>query len=110
MPDSRTVLPTPNLLNLISIRAGANAITLAARSSSRVARCPVCAKQSLKGHSQMLWASAAKLRSLMPIMASCASCGERLEQQCYRHHGPRAQGLHAEGRVFQQADPFQALR
>ena len=52
MPDSRTVLPAPKLLNLIGVRADANAITLAARTSSRVARCPVCAKQSLRVHSR----------------------------------------------------------
>jgi transposase len=52
MPDSLTVLPAPKLLNLISVRAGANAITLTARTSSRVARCPMCAKQSLRVHSR----------------------------------------------------------
>jgi transposase len=52
MSDSLTVLPAPKLLNLISVRADANAITLAARTSSRVARCPVCAKQSLRVHSR----------------------------------------------------------
>ena len=52
MSDSRTVLPAPKLLNLISVRAGANAITLAARASSRVASCPVCEKQSLRVHSR----------------------------------------------------------
>ena len=39
MPDSRTVLPAPKLLDLIRIRSDANVITLAARTSSRVARC-----------------------------------------------------------------------
>src|SRR5215218_3586951 len=48
MPVSRTVLPAPKLLNLISVRADENAITLTARTSSRVSRCPVCAKQSLR--------------------------------------------------------------
>src|SRR3954453_14916273 len=52
MPDALTVLPAPKLLNLISVRTDANAITLAARTSSRVARCPVCAKQSLRVHSR----------------------------------------------------------
>jgi len=52
MPEARTVLPAPKLLNLISARADANAITLAARTSSRVAPCPVCAKQSLRVHSR----------------------------------------------------------
>lgn len=52
MPDSRTILPAPKLLNLISVRAGANVITLAARASSRVASCPVCEKQSLRVHSR----------------------------------------------------------
>jgi hypothetical protein len=31
MPDSRTILPAPNLLNLISVRADADAITLTAK-------------------------------------------------------------------------------
>src|SRR5215216_6664227 len=52
MPEARTVLPAPKLLNLVSARADANAITLAARTSSRVAPCPVCAKQSLRVHSR----------------------------------------------------------
>jgi transposase len=52
MPDSRTVLPAPKLLNLIGVRADANAIILAARTSSCVARCPVCAKQSFRVHSR----------------------------------------------------------
>ena len=42
MSDSRTVLPGPKLLNLIGVRADENTITLAARTSSRVARFPVC--------------------------------------------------------------------
>jgi transposase len=52
MPDSRTVLPAPKLLNLSSVRAGANAITLTARASSCVASCPVCGKQSVRVHSR----------------------------------------------------------
>jgi transposase len=52
MPDSRTVLPTPKLLNLIGVRADENAITLAASTSSRVVRCPVCAKRSAMVHSR----------------------------------------------------------
>jgi hypothetical protein len=41
MSDTRTVLPAPKLLDLIGVRATQNAITLAARTSSRVARCRV---------------------------------------------------------------------
>lgn len=52
MSDSRTVLPSPKLLNLIGVRADENTITLAARTSSRVARCPVCGKQSGRVHSR----------------------------------------------------------
>jgi transposase len=52
MPDSRTVLPAPKLLDLIGIRSDANVITLAARTSSRVARCPACGKRSVRGHSR----------------------------------------------------------
>jgi hypothetical protein len=44
MPDSRTVLPAPKLLDLIGIRATENAVTLDARTSSRVARCPECSR------------------------------------------------------------------
>jgi transposase len=52
MPDSRTVLPAPKLLDLIAIRSDANVITLDARTSSRVARCPACAKRSARVHSR----------------------------------------------------------
>jgi transposase len=51
MSDARTVLPTPKLLDLIGVRATENAITLAARTSSRVARCPVCGVRSARVHS-----------------------------------------------------------
>ncbi|MCA1731769.1 MAG: hypothetical protein LC751_20930, partial [Actinobacteria bacterium] len=49
MPNSRTVLPAPKLLKLIDVRATENAITLAARTSSRVARCPACGKRGPPG-------------------------------------------------------------
>jgi transposase len=52
MSHSRTILPAPKLLNLIGVRATENSITLAARTSSRVAFCPVCAKQSVRVHSR----------------------------------------------------------
>jgi transposase len=52
MSNSRTILPAPKLLNLIGIHAAENAITLAARTSSRVALCPVCAKRSVRVHSR----------------------------------------------------------
>src|SRR5215207_10086233 len=51
MSDSRTVLPAPKLLKLIDVRATENAITLAARTSSRVARCPACGTRSARVHS-----------------------------------------------------------
>src|SRR5215218_8333481 len=51
MPDARTVLLAPKLLDLIGIRATENAITLAARTSSRVARCPACTTRSARVHS-----------------------------------------------------------
>ena len=51
MPDFRTVLPAPKLLDLIGIGATENAITLEARTSSRVARCPECGKKSARVHS-----------------------------------------------------------
>jgi transposase len=50
--DARTVLPAPKLLNLIGVRADENAITLTARTSSRVALCPVCGKRSARVHSR----------------------------------------------------------
>jgi transposase len=50
--ESRTVLPAPKLLNLIGIRATENAITLVAKTSSCVARCPVCRKHSARIHSR----------------------------------------------------------
>src|SRR5687767_6665745 len=52
MPDSRTLLPAPKLLDLIGIRCDANVITLAARTSSRVARCPACGERSARVHSR----------------------------------------------------------
>ena len=51
MSDARTVLPAPKLLDLIRVRATENAITLAARTSSRLARCPVCSTRSARVHS-----------------------------------------------------------
>jgi zinc-finger of transposase IS204/IS1001/IS1096/IS1165 len=51
MSDAPTVLPAPKLLDLIGVRATENAITLAARTSSRVARCPVCGARSARVHS-----------------------------------------------------------
>jgi transposase len=51
MSDTRIVLPAPKLLDLIGVRATQNAITLAARTSSRVARCPVCCARSARVHS-----------------------------------------------------------
>jgi hypothetical protein len=44
MSDAHTVLRAPKLLDLTGVCATENAITLAARTSSRVARCPVCAR------------------------------------------------------------------
>ena len=51
MPDSRTVLPAPKLLDLIGIRAEPN-IILFAKTSASTARCPVCGKQSRRVHSR----------------------------------------------------------
>ncbi len=48
MSDSRTVLPAPKLLNLICVRATENSIILTAKSSNRVALCPVCGRQSAR--------------------------------------------------------------
>jgi transposase len=55
MPDSRTVLPAPKLLDLIGIRADVRAdanIILVAKTSASTARCPVCGKQSARVHSR----------------------------------------------------------
>jgi transposase len=52
MPDSRTVLPAPNLLDFIGIRADANVIILFAKTSASTARCPVCGKRSGRVHSR----------------------------------------------------------
>jgi transposase len=51
MSESRTVLPAPKLLDLIGIRATEDAITLDARTASRVAPCPECGKKSTRVHS-----------------------------------------------------------
>src|SRR5215210_4592712 len=52
MSKARTLLPAPKLLNLVGVRADGNAITLFARTSSRVALCPVCGKRSTRVHSR----------------------------------------------------------
>jgi transposase len=52
MPDSGTVLPAPNLLDLIGIRADANIIILFAKTSASTARCPACGKRSGRVHSR----------------------------------------------------------
>ena len=52
MPDSGTVLPAPNLLDLIGIRADANVIILFAKTSASTARCPACGKRSRRVHSR----------------------------------------------------------
>jgi hypothetical protein len=76
MPDARTVLSSPKLLDLIGIRATENAITLAARTSSRVARCPACGRRSARVHShytRMLADLCPGRASLTPF--ACASEG-----------------------------------
>jgi transposase len=75
MPDSRTVLPASKLLNLISVRADANTITLTARTSSSVARCPVCAKQSLRVHSRYTRTLADLPWQGIPVTLRCTSGG-----------------------------------
>jgi transposase len=52
MPDSRTMLPAPKLLDLIGIRADANVITIFANTSGTTARCPVCGMRSSRVHSR----------------------------------------------------------
>jgi transposase len=52
MSDSRTVLPAPKLLNLISVRADPNLITLYANASASTARCSMCGKRSGRVHSR----------------------------------------------------------
>ena len=52
MPDSRTILPSPELLSLISVSTDAQSITITARTSSCNARCPMCGRKSAKVHSR----------------------------------------------------------
>jgi len=52
MPESRTVLPAPERLNLIGVHATENVITLTAKTSARTARCPVCGNLSCRIHSR----------------------------------------------------------
>ena len=52
MPDSRTVLPAPKLLDLIGIRADANVITIFAKTSGTTSRCPACGMRSSRVHSR----------------------------------------------------------
>jgi transposase len=54
MPDSRTVLPAPKLLNLTSVRAEESAITLCAQTSTSAAQCPTCGKRSARVHSRCM--------------------------------------------------------
>ncbi len=54
MSESRTVLPSPKLLNLIGVRAEENAITLSAQTSTSAARCPACGKRSARVHSRYM--------------------------------------------------------
>ena len=70
MPISRTVLPAPKLPSLIGVRAVENAITLVARTSSRVARCPVCGKQSGRVHSQYTRGLSSKVRRSMTTIGT----------------------------------------
>ena len=51
MPDTCTVLPALNLLDLIEIRADPNDIILFAKTSASTARCPACGKRSGRVHS-----------------------------------------------------------
>ncbi len=52
MSESRTILPAPSRLKLLGVRAAETAITLIARTSSRIARCPLCGKRSRRVHSR----------------------------------------------------------
>lgn len=52
MAESRIVLPAPNLLDLIDVRADANVITLRAKTSAPTARYPACGKRSGRIHSR----------------------------------------------------------
>lgn len=52
MSESRPILPAPNLLDLIDVRADTNVITLRAKTSTSAARCPVCGKRSGRIHSR----------------------------------------------------------
>jgi transposase len=75
MPDARTIVPAPKLLNLIGVRADANAIILSARTSSRLARCPVCAKRSLRVHSRYTRTLADLPWQGIPVTLRCTSGG-----------------------------------
>jgi transposase len=52
MPDSRTMLPAPKLLDLLGIRAYANVITIFAKTAATTARYPVCGMPSSRVHSR----------------------------------------------------------
>jgi transposase len=52
MTDSRTILPAPRRLQLLGVRVTETTITLIARTSSHVSRCPVCGKRSARVHSR----------------------------------------------------------
>jgi hypothetical protein len=50
MPDFRTVLPAPKLLNLTSVRAEESTITLCARTPTSAAQCLMRGKRSAGDH------------------------------------------------------------
>jgi transposase len=52
MPDTRTILPDTKTLKLLHVCAGGESITLAARTTSAKARCPVCGALSQRVHSR----------------------------------------------------------
>src|SRR4051794_31448906 len=54
MSDSRTILPSPELLSLISVSTDAQSITITARTSSCNACCPMCGRKSAKVHSRYM--------------------------------------------------------
>jgi hypothetical protein len=75
MPDSRTVLPAPKLLDLLGICAYANVISMFAKTSATTARCLVCGMPSSRVHSRYTRTLAGLPWQGFPLPFTCASGG-----------------------------------
>ena len=107
--------PPPELLNLVGVRADENAITLAARTSSRVARCPVCGKRdpagstpATRGHWRTCPGRVPRLRCPCPSEGSSATrppAGERSSRSVCLVSPHITLGVHSGWRAGSRTSP-----